>query len=102
MTAHNPRDEQDAATIISEAASRGTLLDVCGRGTKAAMGRPNQTDASISSSALTGVTLYEPTELVISARSGTPVSEVVRTLSEKGQELPFEPMDHRPLLGSLG
>ncbi len=102
MTTHTPRDEQDAATIISEAASGKTLLNVSGRGTKAAMGRPDQTDASITSASLTGVTLYEPAELVISARSGTPLSEVVRTLAARGQELPFEPMDYRPLLGSRG
>lgn len=102
MTTHTPRDEQDASTIISEAASKGTLLSVSGQGTKAAMGRPNQTDASISSTSLTGITLYEPTELVIAARSGTPVAEVVRTLAAKGQELPFEPMDYRPLLGTRG
>ncbi len=102
MTIHTPRDEQDAATIVTEAASKGTLLSVSGQGTKASMGRPNQTDASLSSVALAGITLYEPTELVISARSGTPVSEVVRTLAARGQELPFEPMDYRPLLGSRG
>ena len=54
----------------------------------------------MSSAALTGVTLYEPAELVIAARAGTPLSEVVRTLAERGQQLPFEPMDYRPLLGS--
>ncbi|MCB5175488.1 MULTISPECIES: glycolate oxidase subunit GlcE [Microvirga] len=102
MTLLLPRDEQDASTIIGEAAAKGTLLSLSGQNTKAAMGRPNQTDASVSSSALSGVTLYEPAELVISARSGTPVSEVVRTLAEKGQELPFEPVDYRPLLGSRG
>jgi glycolate oxidase FAD binding subunit len=102
VTLHIPRDEQDASSIISDAAAKGTLLSLSGQNTKAAMGRPNQTDASISSAALTGVTLYEPAELVIAARSGTPVSEVVRTLAEKGQELPFEPMDYRPLLGSRG
>src|SRR5690606_10274284 len=41
-------------------------------------------------------------ELVIAARSGTPVSEVVQALAEHGQELPFEPMDYRALLGSEG
>lgn len=102
MTLLTPRDEQDASSIIGDAAAKGTLLSLSGNGTKAAMGRPNQTDASISSTALTGITLYEPAELVISARSGTPVSEVVRALAEKGQELPFEPMDYRPLLGSRG
>jgi glycolate oxidase FAD binding subunit len=66
------------------------------------MGRPNQTDASISSAALSGITLYEPAELVISARSGTPVLEVMRVLAAKGQELPFEPMDYRSILGTRG
>lgn len=102
MTTHTPRDEQDASTIIREASEKGTLLSVSGRGTKAEMGRPNQTDASISSAAMSGVTLYEPAEMVIAAHSGTPVSEVVRTLAAKGQQLPFEPMDYRPLLGSKG
>lgn len=99
---HTPRDEQDASTIIREASEKGTLLSVTGQGTKAAMGRPNQTDASISSAAMSGVTLYEPAEMVIAAHSGTPVSEVVRTLAAKGQQLPFEPMDYRPLLGTRG
>ncbi len=102
MTTHLPRDEQDASVIIRDASEKGILLSLSGSNTKAEMGRPNQTDASISSAALTGVTLYEPAEMVISARSGTPVSEVVRTLAGKGQELPFEPMDYRPLLGTRG
>lgn len=102
MTLHTPRDEQDASSIITEAAAKGTLLSLSGQNTKADMGRPNQTDASMTSAGLTGITLYEPAELVISARSGTPVSEVVRVLAEKGQELPFEPVDYRPLLGTRG
>jgi glycolate oxidase FAD binding subunit len=100
VTHHLPRDEQDASAIIREASEKGTLLSLSGQNTKAEMGRPNQTDASISSVGLTGVTLYEPAEMVIAAKSGTPLSEVVRTLAEKGQELPFEPMDYRPLLGT--
>ena len=102
MTLYTPRDENDASTIIRDAAANGTLLSLCGQNTKVAMGRPNQTDATISSAALTGITLYEPAELVIAARSGTPVADVVRTLAEKGQALPFEPMDYRGLLGSRG
>jgi glycolate oxidase FAD binding subunit len=102
VTVHLPRDEQEAGAIINEAAGRKTPLAVAGSGTKADLGRPAQTEATLSSAALTGITLYEPAELVIGARAGTPVSEVVRTLSEKGQELPFEPIDYRPLLGSRG
>jgi glycolate oxidase FAD binding subunit len=102
VTVHLPRDEQEASRIISDAAQAGTKLQVFGRNTKAALGRPVDADTGVSSMELKGVTLYEPAELVIAARSGTPVSEVVRTLAEKGQELPFEPMDYRSLLGSQG
>ncbi|HEY8381932.1 MAG TPA: glycolate oxidase subunit GlcE [Microvirga sp.] len=102
MTHHTPSNEADASALIAEAAARRAPLSIAGSGTKAGIGRPAQTEATISSSALTGITLYEPAELVIAARAGTPLSEVVRTLAERGQELPFEPLDYRPLLGSKG
>ncbi|HKH33038.1 MAG TPA: FAD-binding protein, partial [Beijerinckiaceae bacterium] len=75
---------------------------LAGGNTKAGIGRPAQTEATLSSAALAGVTLYEPAEFVIAARAGTPVSEVVRTLAEKGQQLSFEPGDYRALLGASG
>jgi glycolate oxidase FAD binding subunit len=45
------------------------------------------------------VTLYEPEELVLSARAGTPLAEIERLLAEHRQEFAFEPMDYGPLLG---
>lgn len=38
-----------------------------------------------------GIVSYEPTELVISARCGTPLAEVEAALAERGQMLAFEP-----------
>ena len=102
MTSHTPSNEQDAGAIVAEAAARRAPLSLVGGGTKADIGRPAQTAATLSAAALTGVTLYEPSEMVIGARAGTPLAEVVRTLADKGQELPFEPMDYRPLLASAG
>ena len=102
MTLHTPLTEQDAASTIKEAAPRRLPLSLVGGGTKADIGHPAQTAATLSSAGLTGVTLYEPAEMVIGARAGTPLAEVVWTLAEKGQELTFEPMDYRPLLGSTG
>ncbi len=99
---HTPTTEPEACAIVVEAAARRTPLALQGGGTKAEVGRPSQTEATLSAAGLSGVTLYEPAELVIGARAGTPLAEVVETLAARGQELPFEPMDHRVLMGSTG
>ncbi len=39
----------------------------------------------------TGIVTYEPTELVLTARAGTPLEEIEQTLAEQGQMLAFEP-----------
>ena len=46
------------------------------------------------------MTLYEPEELVLTAKAGTPLAEIEAMLAEHNQELAFEPMDYGPLLGS--
>jgi glycolate oxidase FAD binding subunit len=74
-------------------------LEVAGQGTKRAIGRPSQTDITLDLSGLTGVTLYEPEELVLSARAGTPLAEIEELLDKNNQELGFEPMDYGPLFG---
>lgn len=102
MTVQTPRDEQDAATMIAEAFGKKQTLRIAGQDTKAKLGRPTTPDAVLSTAALSGISLYEPAELVIAAHAGTPVSSIVETLSANGQELPFEPMDYGPLLETRG
>lgn len=102
MTQFTPDNEQQAAEIVAQAFHDKTPLAIAGGGTKAVMGRPVQTAAEISTARLRGVTLYEPAEMVISARAGTPLAEVEATLAEKGQMLPFEPPDYRALLNMQG
>jgi len=97
-----PGDEAELEALVADAASGGKPLAVAGGGTRAGLGRPVDAETTVATSALTGVTLYEPAELVVSARSGTPLSEVTAQLAENGQMLPFEPMDHRGVLGSDG
>jgi len=43
-----------------------------------------------------GITAYEPTELVITARCGTPLAEIEAALAEQNQFLPFEPPSFGP------
>ena len=99
---HRPRSESDVAEIVMDARAAKTPLSIEGGNTRAGLGRPTQAPVTLSTSQLSGVTLYEPAEMVISARAGTPVSEIERAIGEKGQMLPFEPMDHRALYGSAG
>ena len=95
----SPIDERELTEAVAAAASDRTPLEVCGGGSKAAIGRPIQTEAQLTTEALAGVTLYEPTELVLSAGSGTPLGEIEAVLAECGQHLAFEPVD---LCGALG
>ena len=102
MTRLVPIDEQQVAAAIAEAAAKRTPLAIEGGGTRRGVGRPTQTAATLSTSALAGVTLYEPSELVISLRAGTPLAAVESLLAGNRQRLAFEPIDHRALLSSTG
>ncbi|WP_298967059.1 glycolate oxidase subunit GlcE [uncultured Methylobacterium sp.] len=102
MSTYQPRDEAEAASVVSAAAARRERLRLVGGNTRAGLGRPAQDEATLSAAALRGITLYEPAELVIAARAGTPLAEIEERLAAGRQMLPFEPMDHRALLGSAG
>jgi len=97
-----PRSVAETCEAVRAAAADGRPIEIRGGGTKARLGRPMQTSATLDTRGLAGITLYEPAEMVIAARAGTPLADVEAALAEKGQVLPFEPMDHRALLGSGG
>ena len=94
-----PRDRKEVEDAVRWALGNDKALELAGQGTKRAIGRPSQTDLTLDLSGLTGVTLYEPAELVLSARAGTPIAEIEALLDKNKQELAFEPMDYGPLLG---
>src|SRR4030081_820262 len=94
-----PRDAKDVEAAVQWALAGRKALELMGRGSKRAIGRPAQTDLTLDLAALIGVTLYEPEELVLSAKAGTPLAEIEALVAAKGQQLAFEPMDYGPILG---
>ena len=97
-----PASEAEAAQLVSEARAKGRKLDIVGGGTRQGLGRPARGDAALSSAQMSGVVFYEPAEMVICAKAGTSVREVEALIAQRGQILPFEPMDHRGLYATAG
>jgi glycolate oxidase FAD binding subunit len=95
-----PQNEKQIEDAVKWALSEGKHLEIVGRGSKRTFGRPSQFDLTLDLSALAGVTLYEPEELVLSAKAATPLAEIEALVDSKNQQLAFEPMDLGPLLGS--
>jgi len=95
-----PRSEPEACDMVARARTIREPLSIQGGGTRTMLGRPIKTQATLSTSMLTGITLFEPAEMVFSARAGTPIATIKQTLAEKSQMLPFEPMDHRHLMAT--
>jgi len=85
------------AERIRAAAADATPLRIRGGGTKDFHGETPHGEV-LSTTALTGITSYEPSELVVTVRGGTPLDELEAVLAEKGQCLPFEP----PHFGAAG
>jgi glycolate oxidase FAD binding subunit len=92
---HLPKTEADLAELIRDAKAP---LAITGGGTRGV----SLTGEPLSTSGLSGITLYEPGAMTVVAQAGTPVAEIERALAAENQRLAFEPMDHRALMGTDG
>jgi glycolate oxidase FAD binding subunit len=75
---------------IRLAAERRTPLELRGGGSKRFFGNAPRGEV-LDTRVHAGITDYEPSELVLTARCGTPLAEIEQALSAKGQCLAFEP-----------
>ncbi|TSA22939.1 MAG: glycolate oxidase subunit GlcE [Betaproteobacteria bacterium] len=75
---------------VAEAAASGTPLNIVGGGSKAFLGRRAH-GTPLAVAGHRGILSYEPKELVLTARAGTPLTEIEAVLAEQGQMLAFEP-----------
>src|SRR5690606_14160264 len=98
-TVIKPRTDEQVREAVAWALSSFEPLELVGGGTKRGFGRPVQAAHVLDLSELTGITLYEPEELVLGARAGTLMAEIEAALAAKRQMLAFEPPDLGPLYG---
>ena len=93
--------QQLASQIRSAKADNSTLYITGGDSKRHQVGRACSAEHTLDVSGHSGISEYQPQELVISARAGTPLVELEAALADQGQMLPFEPprYDGRATLG---
>lgn len=94
-----PADEAGICEAVRQARDAGRPLAIEGQGSKRGMLRPVQASATLSTRALTGITLYRPQEMVLAARAGTTIAEIEAVLDAERQMLIAEPPDFSALFG---
>jgi glycolate oxidase FAD binding subunit len=102
MTRLDPRHEIECVEMVRACLSGKTMLEITGGATKRGIGHRIHAGATLSMRGMTGVVSYNPAEMVMTAKAGTPLAEIEAALADKGQMLAFEPPDYRALLGSTG
>ena len=98
MAASTPAHEPALRTLVEcvrQARTERRTLSIRGGNTKAFYGHAAR-GAPLDMGALRGISSYEPSELVVTARAGTPLAELEATLAAQGQCLAFEPPRFAP------
>ncbi|EKM99493.1 FAD-binding protein [Acidocella sp. MX-AZ02] len=85
-----PQNTKEVGEIIGQALAGGEKLEVIGGGTRAGIGAPREVPR-LCLAGLSGILEYDPAELVLTARAGTPLAEIEAAVAERGQGLAFEP-----------
>ena len=91
-----PESEEALQEVVRTALARQTPLEVLGGGTKRDYGPAAVASRSLSTTALRGIVDYQPAELMIVLRPGTPIEEVNTLLASENQTLAFEPPQWNP------
>lgn len=97
-----PESEEALGEAVKSAVATRKSLEIKGGGTKQGFGHPVKADRLISTSAISGISIYEPEALTLVVKAGTPLLEVKKVLDAENQHLPFEPADYRKLLATQG
>ena len=93
-----PDKEETIAEIIKHCYKKNIPLEICGSGSKKNIGRNFQSQKTLDLSNYSGIIKYEPEELYIKVKSGTPIKEIKEALEKNNQHLAFDPTDFGPYL----
>jgi glycolate oxidase FAD binding subunit len=93
-----PQGSEEVVELIGDARAQGRTIAVRGAGS-CALSRRIAADWVLETGRLAGIVDYDPHELVITARAGTPLAEIEAALGERQQMLAFDPV---PAAMSLG
>lgn len=88
----------EVKSAVTDAVADESRLEIIASGSKRALGRQCAYDVTLDLSAMTGIIDYQPEELVLTVRAGTPMAEVQAALAEARQTLAFEVPDYSHLL----
>ena len=102
MTVWQPETSEQVTDIVISALAERRKLSVSGHETKAGLGHLVDAQDNLSLKNLTGLVDYQPEELVLVVRAGTPLREIEKILSEKNQMLAFEPPHLERFYGTEG
>ena len=84
MEEFSPTDAAETRDVVAESVAAKNRLDLRGAGSKTDQGASVEADAILNLGGLTGIVDYEPAELVLTARPGTPLSEIEAMLDAQG------------------
>lgn len=98
----SPTSEAEVCDLVRTAVQHNQSFAIMGGGTHQPMGRPVAASTRLALNGLSGISLHEPREMVLSAKAGTPISVIEQTLADHQQILPFEFADYRALLNMQG
>ena len=87
-----PNSPEDLASALAQAAAKKQSIRIYGGDSKRIMGGPiSPAETEFSTSQLSRVLAYEPSDLTISVEAGMPIGELNSLLAAKGQMLPLDP-----------
>jgi glycolate oxidase FAD binding subunit len=88
-----PGSVEEVVALLAWAESNSVGVIPVGTGAHLGDRRPAGPFVALSTERLTGVEIYEPADLTLTARSGTRMGDLARVAEEHRQWLPFDPMD---------